>query len=249
MKFCVICPTSGLKEYATRSNVHLVLPHIRHKQYIEFYQERRKAGDTLILDNGAYEGQFIPYSRYERCINLYNPQVVVCPDAPMRDWRITVSATEAFLRQFYDTHPNIKFMACPQAKVGDKDGWWNGCEMLLGDERISWIALPRLLYTHFSKEDNYRAIIAQVIKKSYPTIKIHALGMASGSLSELEELAKCECVESCDSSAPVWRGWNGYSLSAQGWEENGTPVDFNAKLPTSNYLIEQNLKEVLSICS
>jgi len=42
-------------------------------------------------------------------------------------------------------------------------------------------------------------------------------------------------VTSIDSSAPVWRGWNGQSmleLDRRWWDEFGTSVDFNAELPT-----------------
>jgi hypothetical protein len=252
MNFCIISPASGLEKYSIQSKVHLVLPQVRNRTYSSFYMKRRSKGDFIILDNGAYEEQLPTPARIQKCLEMYRPQVVVCPDSLLKKSSITIKLTKAFLDYYYDRYP-ADYMGVPQSEAGDLYSWWRCCKELLEDERISWIGIPRSLATHYS--DNYqdlRSTIANVIKDCRPDIKLHALGMADGSLEELRRLAMTEQVESCDSSAPVWRGWNGVRLDERiVWREEGTPVDFNAKVPSSrnHALINRNLKEVLKACN
>jgi hypothetical protein len=235
--------------------MHLVLPQVRNKKYIAFYQKRRKEGDILILDNGAYEGQVLSSLRFEERIKLYNPQIIVCPDAYLKPKEITLTLTEQFLDKFYPKfkHESV-FMGVPQAEPNDLDNWWECCKLMLEDKRLTWIALPRCLYTDFGQDITLRAQLAKKIYKLNPKVKIHALGMANGSLEELYVLAKCKKVSSCDSSAPVWRGWNLSAiddiLTCESWDKVGMPVDFNAQLHTTSEqsMIEYNLKKVLFIC-
>jgi hypothetical protein len=249
MKFCIISPVKGLERFATKSDIHLILPQVRSKEYTSFYQQRRSAGDTIILDNGAYEGFFPTPGRIHKCIEAYNPQIIVCPDSLLSDWEVTVKLTFDFLDRYYDS--NFEFMAVPQSLEGDIYHWWMCCRELLEDHRIEWIGLPRALYTHYGRHNDLRSTIARVIKDTRPDIKIHALGMAAGSLAELECLAKSQCVEACDSSAPVWRGWNGFDIEEYtAWEQHGFPMDFKAEWDQHQRenLIISNLNKVLNIC-
>lgn len=57
MKHGYICPTAYLGNYATYSNFHLILPHLfeEHPAYKEFYMDRIKQGDHVLLDNSIFE--------------------------------------------------------------------------------------------------------------------------------------------------------------------------------------------------
>lgn len=250
MEFCIISPSAGLENFASQSHTHLVLPQIRDKTYTNFYRSRRKQGDFLILDNGAYEGAFIHNARLAERMKLYEPQVVACPDALLQDWSITWEMTKRFLTQFHSRLEfSCEFMGIPQALPMDINAWWKCAKRMLEDPRITWIGLPRCLYTHFGLHDELRSTIAQCIHDVRPDIKLHALGMADGSLTELEKLAAINVVESCDSSAPVWRGWQGRAIEdSHDWIKDGSAVDFSAALPEDTWYIEHNLDKVLNIC-
>jgi len=249
MKFCVITPVGGLKKYATRSKIHLVLPQIKLKAYRDFYVERRKAGDTIILDNGAYEGANVTDTQLVQAINLYRPQIIVCPDVVLQPCRLTIEATRKFLDKFYhQTDFPCAFMCVPQAPPHDLTQWWNCCKTLLDDPRITWLGIPRNLYTHYGKIYDLRATVAMIANDLRPDINIHALGMAEGMLTDLRALAATDCVWSVDSSAPVWRGHNGYLLDNLAWAKRGTDCDFKVNKLQHPNLIEDNLQMVFSIC-
>lgn len=122
---------------------------------------------------------------------------------------------------------------------------------MLNDTRvgdyIGWIGLPRCLTTHFQ---GWRPTIAGLVREDRPHLKLHALGMANGSLDEVKALKEAG-VYSIDSSAPVWRGWCGYSLTTPGWDTNGKPCYFEAEDPDTHKdsferhdLIMNNLEEI-----
>jgi len=57
VKVAFITPVPELERFATASDYHLVLAHIceQYPEYVEFYRERVKQGDYIILDNSAFE--------------------------------------------------------------------------------------------------------------------------------------------------------------------------------------------------
>lgn len=247
MKFCIISPIVGLETYARLSNHHLVLAHMLHsKDYMDFYVHRRQAGDTLILDNGAYENtKPLDSNAYVNMIRNLDPQVVVLPDHLMSPWRITTSAALKFLDEwgpfFESRHYRTEWMFVPQTDKKDSNlrGWMKALEVVVNDGRvgkyIQWIGLGRYLATQFPRP--WRVDLAKLVQDHFPHLKLHALGMAAGSVDELKELRDVG-VTSIDSSAPVWRGWNLSSLvdtqNIEEWEQKGTPCDFFAKFPTEN---------------
>src|SRR5580765_952846 len=114
MEFCIISPVTGLQTYAIRSRSHLLLPQIQHPDYVNFYRERRKQGDTIILDNGAYEGKY-DWVLVDEMIQVYNPQVCSLPDYLLQDWKKTHRAALHYLDVWYDKYPETQWMFVPQA--------------------------------------------------------------------------------------------------------------------------------------
>lgn len=244
MEFCIICPTAGLERYATLSKTHLVLAQIQDPQYQEFYIKRRNVGDTLILDNGCYEqGSSIQESHFVDAIELYNPQWIVCPDALFKPWDVTFGMTYRFLNSYYDRFHSrgMRFMGIPQTTKGDIMGWIDGCFSMLNELPLDGIGLPRALVTdyHQSPQANLTRVNAcKLLKRRYSQflngLYIHAMGMANGDVNELSALRDAGC-DSVDSSAPVWRGWNGFNLSDRDWDTKGTDCDFSAPLPQTKW--------------
>lgn len=231
MKFCVITPIGGLRKFAMLSNTHLVLAHINSPEYREFYRARRESGDTLILDNGAYEaGESISPKELEDSISYYSPQWVVCPDKLFSHWQVTYEMTKDFLDRYASNNYQVKFMAIPQTVKGDIFGWTEGLLRMCDELKIDGIGLPRALITHYAKErPTIRAEACSFIKSRYPHLYIHAMGMANGDPWELPLLDAVGC-DSVDSSAPVWRAWSqGLSLGTRDrtlWDTYGTECDF-----------------------
>jgi len=244
MDFCVISPITGLERYSVLSTTHLLLAQINDSNYWAFYINRRKAGDFIILDNGAYEGELNRSTLLDR-IKLVKPQVVALPDRLGEDWKASSYSSFHFLESYYHEFPKVQWMYIPQAEPGDIIGFVESLFRALDDERISYIGLPRALSYSITSDLAMRVRMAEQIRKRDSRVKIHALGMVKGSVLELKQLASLGCVASIDSNAPVWRGWCGYSLSDK-WSE--TPVDYaNTWSPAAggarDLQILSNLKE------
>lgn len=250
MEFCIISPTAGLERYATLSKTHLVLAQIEDPQYQQFYIKRRVAGDTLILDNGAYEkGEAIQESHFIEAINLYSPQWVVCPDAMFQPWEVTYNRTEAFLDKYWERFHSlgVKFMGIPHTTPGDIMGWLEGMLRMMEDFPVDGVGLPRALATHYYPDPTVRVNACKLLRRRYDRhisdLYIHAFGMVNGDVTELSALAGAGC-NSIDSSAPVWRGWNELTLTnpddRKVWDLKGIECNFEAvhldfDLPNSGY--------------
>lgn len=260
MNFCIISPITGLERYSTLSRFHLVLAHLlRDKHYYNFYAGRRDAGDFLILDNGAYENtQSVHPETYFGLARQLQPNVVVLPDVFMSPWRITTSESLKFLDTYIErfiTLPEFMFVPQCQTTKDNKDGYtsreefFQSLETAVNDGRvgryIQWVGLGRYLHTEFTNlpgKGFRRANLAREIQRAgFRHLKVHALGMANGSVEELQALQDAG-VHSIDSSAPVWRGWNGYSISDLRWKEEGTSCNFLTTDIPNEWQILQNLE-------
>lgn len=251
MDFCIISPTAGLEKYAVLSKTHLVLAHINQREYIDFYKNRRVAGDLLILDNGAYEGMSLPMENLRACIDWYNPQVVALPDFLLQPWKKTWHAGIHFLDMHYERYPDTQWLYIPQAEKGDMHGFIESYQEAVTDERITWIGIPRALAYAISDNPLMRVEFARMVRRDHPRIKLHAFGMVNGDIHEIPYL-RAAGVTSIDSSAPVWRGWmcnridDKYDRAL--WDKQGIPVDFNRTEPLDGWdktccsIIKHNLE-------
>lgn len=226
MEFCIISPTAGLEKYATLSKTHLVLAHVNSNAYKSFYQQRRREGDTLILDNGAHEqGASINWGVLENSIYLYNPQIAVLPDT-LNDPIQTASDSLRFLDRVAGKFPNVDWMYVVQAHDGSLRR--DLLEHVLTDPRVGrlvkWLGITRYL----SIGNGLRRSFVKKSLEGYGK-KFHALGMVNGSIDELRDLAYAG-FHSCDSSVPVWRGWNGYVVGDKNVQWPEISVDFDAPL-------------------
>jgi len=232
MDFCIIAPTVALNRYSTLSKTHLVLPHIHDDDYWDFYEGRRSKGDRIILDNGAYEGREFHELRFTSLLRYLKPQVAVLPDYLLQPWEKTWHASIAFLDRWAEKFPDVEWMYVPQAFAGQPMEWQKSLEKGLEDPRIRWVGLPRAMTEHIFNDPIARIWQAKFCQGFRPSVKIHCLGMDAGNVHELPYLAKVG-VTSIDSSAPVWRGWNGWRLNEkkQLWNEPWPdfPIDFDAK--------------------
>lgn len=253
MEFCVISPTAGLERYATLSKTHLVLAHVEDSNYMNFYQERKKAGDFLILDNGAYEGLLVSTSRLWQKIQFYEPDVVVLPDYPLEPWKKTWHAAIHFLDVNDHEALELQWLYIPQAEKGDFHGFIESYIEASQDPRISWIGIPRALSYAITDNPLARVEFARLVKREHPDLKLHAFGMVNGDIHELPYLAAAG-VTSIDSSAPVWRGWLANKIDDKFdrdlWDREGIPVDFSRSEPIDGWdqVAKDCIKHNLEAC-
>lgn len=197
--------------------------------------KRRREGDLIILDNGAYEGKQSTEAGLIDAIELYNPQVVVLPDRFLRPWEETFRASHDFLDNYYDQFRDVEWMYVPQSSPNDIMGFIDGLLHAATELPVSWIGIPRCLVTDIAQDPLMRVRVCEFIKRKWyndPCLRVHALGMYKGNVEELKLLAAAGC-DSIDSSAPVWRGWNELTLineeDMKMWEINGTECNFSAE--------------------
>lgn len=110
--------------YASMSDgIHLTLAHMVLKDpvYTAWYRKRSEAGETIILDNGAYEtGEPMTPLELVEAAKRVGATTVVAPDYPGQRWQKTMQAYQ----QFYDELPEpFKILGIPQSAHGDIAGW------------------------------------------------------------------------------------------------------------------------------
>lgn len=173
----------------------------------------------MFLDCGAYEKTEFDINAYcDRILDL-QPSVVVVPDLLLCNWKVSwaysIGMMEYILRRIKGEWTG-EFMFVPQAEENDAKGFTT-CLLNGLDHGFKWVGLPRAMNTHIFKLKLARAACAEMLKAIHPEVRVHALGWG-GWLGELDLLAK-NGVYSWDSSAPIWRGWCGFSLEEDHWPD------------------------------
>jgi hypothetical protein len=223
----------------------LVLPHIYDEDYWNFYEGRRSEGDRIILDNGAYEGREFHEIRFTSLLRYLKPQVAVLPDYLLQPWEKTWHAAIAFLDRWAKEFPEVEWMYVPQAVEGDKTGWRTSMFKGAEEPRVSWIGISRAYATHIACRPLARVDEIESLTSFYKR-KVHCLGMLAGNVHELHYLEKAGCI-SIDSSAPVWRGWCGYTISQEGWPDPS--IDFNSELLKGGVDVDSIIFDNLEACN
>jgi hypothetical protein len=237
MEFCIISPTAGLERYATLSKTHLVLAHeCKNHDYVEFYIKRQQEGDFIILDNGAYESGRPTYDW--NVIGALEPDVIVLPDYPLQPWKKTWHASMTWLDENFDDASGFEVCYIPQAEKGDLHGFLESYQEAVADPRIGWLGIPRALSYAITDNPLMRVEFARMVKRDHPNIKLHAFGMVNGDVHEIPYLAQAG-VNSIDSSAPIWRGWNANKVDDRFdrnlWDREGTAVNFSSAEPIDGW--------------
>ena len=137
MDLCVIPPFLHLRQFPQKR--HLVLSHLlQYKPYRDYYEERRSAGDYLILDNSAHEnGLGEGPGKLLLQVQTLMPQEVVVPDC-LEDSERTIDLAYKAIDSWYGSDGrmqtiNPRLMYVPQ---GENPRAWHAC-------------LEALLYTHY----------------------------------------------------------------------------------------------------
>jgi len=213
------------------------------KDYFKFFYEKKQKGDTVILDNGAYEESAIHFSELARWVTELRPSVVVLPDVP-GNFEKTIQRSHNYLDSFGLPHGTEGMMV-----LHAKDGALAHFEVAYNLCPVKWIGFSRLT-KRYSGDPGYlrRVHFAKWLKEQSvwrSDLTHHALGMLNGEVAELRHLALAG-FHSCDSSAPIWRGLHGYTLTDTDWPN----FEFDPTgIGDPELLAEVNLTQVLEACN
>jgi len=260
VQHCFIAPTQYLHLIPKKSKTHLLLAHLLEDDaYCEFYRNRKKNGDYIIVDNGAFEFKR-PLSADEifRLVGKagFMPDVVVAPDYPFEHWGKTVSSTIDFSKryhQYFDA--TVKLMAVPQSKKGNWKGWIECYKQLADVSNVDWLGMSILGIPNafcsltgtddisFNRTFATAYLIAEGIVRT--NRKHHYLGC--GDPRELITMCVQGVADTNDSSTAFWHAINGIAFddSAGGLKDGKLAVEVDFDLPfdaAHTKLIKSNIK-------
>lgn len=267
IKMALITPTSYLKQFASQSDgVHLCLAHLAKpgSDYVQFYESLPRENSHVICDNGAFElGESLSPAMLLDKAALFNPDTIVLPDYPGKDYRKTIEATISFLkdvashsyvRQRIEAKRPIKWMFVPQSLRGDVSGWCEGYRWASEQEEISWIGMSILgipnawdtVPAHLSRYycGEFLMTNNMLSQKTH-----HYLG-SFGYPQEYPLLSKQGIAYSSDTSSPVWHGYHDIAFDRSVWGLIGgklsSKVNFDAPMKgdATNRIIQYNIDQL-----
>lgn len=257
IKYGYISPIKYQHLIPEHADFHLILAHLLDdKDYVDFYKQKIKRGDTVILDNSAFEFKralsaeeifrFIDNSGIE-------PTYVVAPDYPFQEWQVTMESTLKFIEQVKDRP--YKVMAVPQSKRGDVQGWSVCYDLMVHNPNIAVIGMSILGIPNAFCEMTRTEDIAfnRIFATKYlldtngnnPKKWHHYLGLGGGP-REIVMQRQLGLIDSCDSSSVFWHGYLDTRFDNSIWGlkrgKSSIEVDFHAPyMESSAKTIQYNI--------
>lgn len=251
MRAGLVSPTEYLNEVQPFSNYHLILTHkvIYDRKYQEFYAKRSKAGDYIILDNGAVEkkGSSVPMKDIVTAGILTKPTVVVLPDF-LFDGDRTLNELETALRSpglkfLRRVHPNVKIAAVAQGL--DDEEWVESFHILNELDGLDLIGIPKVTGHIFGARWKALERIAKYAKKP-----CHLLGFwHKATLEDLQHEASFKFVQGIDTPKPLRLAALGKTLKEWSFPEHDRSfLDRIHNHTIDLELLRQNCREFVELC-
>ena len=251
MHAALISPEEFLSCVQPFSDYHLCLTHriIYSRKYQEFYRERSKRGDFIILDNSALENKAKsrPLKDVVLAAVLIKPSAVILPDF-LFDSDRTLDELENALRS-----PQLQFMRrvipdvklCAVIQGVDADDWLE-CASILDDSKngIDILGIPMLTTYLFGSRYEALKRMSKRVKKP-----CHLLGFWHDvPLEEIKREAQFDFVMGVDTNKPVRLAIQGKDLSH--WTELERDREFiDRKHNHVNLeLLRKNCEEFVELC-
>ena len=206
MKIAEIVPILHL-DMTTQNQVHMCLAQVAKKSetYLRFFKAQSQLGRTVILDNGAYEGEMLEGLELIQIAREIQPTWIVAPDEPTSS-----EESDKLYMQFVSmvrTHEPHFYPSIMKILHGDSiDAFETALSRTCPGHALGFSRLTRWELMRTS-----RAKMIQELAACELHHYIHAFGFLG--LAEARELADCGAVDSLDTSAPVWRGLHGHLLT------------------------------------
>lgn len=218
MIYCAIGPLA-LEDKLSNMSHHMALAqYLRVPKYFDFYHTLIKEGKFVILDSGVYESDPVGDDELLYWCRKLKPSAVICPDVPHN-----YLETKERSYRFHTALGRVMRGSLPlrwrvlHAQPGDLEMFDLQYRQTLC--LYDGICFSRLTqsYGHLGEPINSRPAYIRHLKEVglwTPGVYHHALGMADGSVGEWLALRDLG-VNSCDSSAPIWRGLHGWKLEKE----------------------------------
>ena len=251
MKAAIVSPVEYLSTVQPFSKYHLILTHlvIYNPRYLNFYRERSKVGDYIILDNGAVEkkGKSVPIRDIVTAAVLTKPTVVVLPDF-LFDGERTLDELEnavkspslKFLRR---VHSEVKLAAVVQGL--DREEWLDCFEIMNGVNGIDLLCIPKVTGQTFGVRWKALELIAKRVKKP-----CHLLGSWwESTLEDVQHEATFPFVQGIDTPKPIRLAVQGKTLKQ--WNElehDRSFLDRRHLEAIDIGLLKHNCEEFVELC-
>lgn len=256
--FCHIAPTKHLEIFCRNRPSHLCLAHLVEKDavYAKFYQDCNDRGETVIMDNSAFEmykegKDMYPSDKLSMLGAKCGATYVVMSDYPGEHWTKTV---EKAIEMEPEIRSNdFKTFFVPQSEIGDLKGLtesfkWAAFHSKVDYVGVSILAIPNaygvekdnklqryLSRFTFMRHLEKEGILDDLINNGK---KIHFLGMVDGpnEINLVREFHRF--IDTWDSSAGVWAGLNDIEFDnsptglLHGKYEDPVDFDFDDMDPT-----------------
>ena len=268
IKYGYIAPIAYQHLIPESATFHLILAHLLdNEDYVSYYKSKIERGDTVILDNSAFE-----FKRALSAEEIFGfiersglqPTYVVAPDYPFQPWEVTWESTLSFIEQAKDKP--YKIMAVPQSVKGDWKGWISGYRKMLAHPGIgvigmSILGIPNAFCSYTGTEDvAYNRIFATQFLLNHgitlPSLKWHHYLGLGGGPRELLIQRSIGLIDSNDSSSPFWHGYLDIKFDDSLWGlcngKSKLEVDFNApyiesKADSIRYNVDYMEQKILGI--
>jgi hypothetical protein len=116
MQHGIICPVKWLEKFAIQSKFHLILPHLfeKYPQYKEFYKERAKKGDHILIDNSIFElEKSFDYKKILEYAEEIGAKEVSAPEV-LKDKEASKKLRDEFLNYYNKSGSKVNILAVAQ---------------------------------------------------------------------------------------------------------------------------------------
>lgn len=238
-----LIPPRGHESTVLLSDIHLVLPLVECRKnpfYRKAYEQARRRGHYIILDNGCAEGRLVDGKVLAEFAAELRANEIVAPDV-MAEAEETFTATNAWLNEFPEIADAYNIMGVLQGK---KDAEWQKLLDLFSDMKIDTIGVPKVHVTGWGVQK--RLEIVKYITEQYPNrFKIHLLGLNGAWPLEIRDLEWPKEVRSMDSAQPYKVAEMGQMLNSEhSWAKRREDY-FERYSNATSSLVETNVRTFL----
>lgn len=215
MHFFPIVPVGNL-DLASFSNHHLVLYGLMDiSEYANYYEERRRKGNYIVLDCGGFEKDGVDYKDFMECAKRLNAQELQVPDFAgdvvetlrrmnkflseinindLQRYELQVVPQGVTLKQYMDCLWNqIRLLQLSKVPVKTED-------LIIGLSKVSAVdALSLVTKVPFNYVN--RPITIEKVHYAYPHNKLHLLGLHDP--LELFHYVHNKYIRGVDTSTPI----------------------------------------------
>lgn len=184
MKVALIRPVAHLRDIGDScSNYHMVMAQdiLENEDYRTYYQERQKAGDTLILDNGAAEKITLTLDQLSEAVDLLSPTYLTLPDL-IQGGKKSVEHSFKALRILMQRH-DCKFLGIPhidpdEGSIGRIDIWLDGVDAFNRSDDIAAIGITKYVVQMHHPVPSTRFFFLEALRKKRIHKPIHLYGLS-----------------------------------------------------------------------